>query len=210
MGSPLIKSGQDDVAAIPYFLKQAGQGYDISKTSNLGIVPMFCDYLEYNLKDNSSWAKMGRDVGRCRNVVKFMMTHATNDQKTFLLAKPPSTDKVGCAWMSWNNQLQDVSRSIAEVTMKALADEEMLVYGERQNKSNAGAKVTATISAVDGRLTRLKSAREDKTKILTTASYFTKTPSPDVNLLSSSSSSKSCSAFEEAQSSTPKKARYQI
>ena len=110
-------------------MKQAGVGYELAQTSSLGIVTLFCDYFEFNLKDNSSWAKMGREVGRCRNVVNYMMTHATQDQRIFLYTKAPSADKVGSGWATWNNHLQDMSRSIAAVTMKALEDEETKVFG---------------------------------------------------------------------------------
>ena len=85
---------------------------------------------------------MGREVGRCRNVVSYMLTHATNDQKIFLLSKPPSTEKVGEDWTLWSNKLQEIGLSIAAVTMKELAAEEARLFGDKKAKSKAGAKRT--------------------------------------------------------------------
>lgn len=163
---------------------------------------------------------MSREVGRCRNVVNYMLTHATQDQRIFLYTKAPSADKVGSGWATWNNHLQDMSRSIAAITMKALEDEETKAYGGKKAKSKAGAKITATLSAVDGRLTKLKAAKEEANAKSTTATYFTKmsTTASSCSLSSSSSSSsssrnQSCSAQEASVTpvgATPKRKRIQI
>ena len=137
-------------------LKQARNRYQLSKTSNIGIADFFTDYHEYNLKENRSWSALGRDVGRSRNVANHMMTHTTEEQRLFLLTRPPSTDKVGTDWIVWHNRLKDISRAVAEVTMRSLLEDEIKHLGAKTAKSNAGAKLTATISAVDGRLTKLK------------------------------------------------------
>ena len=146
---------------------------------------------------------MGRDVGRCRNVVNYMLTYATKDQKVFLLSKPPSIEKVGEDWTLWSNKLQEIDRSITVVTMKELAAVDAKLFGDKKAKSKAGAKVTATISAVDKRLTTLKSAR-DKSNPKSVMLSFTVASSTNLmeappNLvkgpMSTSSSSSSSASF---------------
>ena len=60
--------------------------------------------------------------------------------------------------------------------MRSLLEDEIKHLGAKTAKSNAGAKLTATISAVDGRLTTLKTVKEGAKTKPKTASYFVKAP----------------------------------
>lgn len=160
---------------------------------------------------------MGREVGRCRNVVNYMLTYATKDQKLFLSSKPPSTEKVGEDWTLWSNKLQEIGRSIMIVTMAGLAAEEAKLFGDKKVKSKAGAKITATISAVDKRLTTLKSGRDKTSSKSATSSSFTavassnskeapSTPADEKTTTSSSSSSSKVSCAAAKSPTTPSRA----
>ena len=104
---------------------RSGKGYEISKTSNLGIGTLFCDFYEHNLRDNSSWVRLSREVSRSRNVFAYMIGHA------FLIGIQPSKDRVGDQWTTWHSQLKAIGRSISAVTMAALLDEELKYFGEK-------------------------------------------------------------------------------
>ena len=140
------------------FIKPALAGYEISLTGNLGIYNLFCDYHEYNLKDNAAWSRMSREVGRCRSVVNYMLTHATKEQLSFLSLRMPPKGDDAKKWTEWLNSLKEISRSVTQLTMATLIEQELKCFGEKVTKSKAGAKQTATLSAVDRRLTKLKAA----------------------------------------------------
>ena len=91
-----------------------------------------------------------------------MIGHASEGELAFLNGKQPSKDRVGDQWTKWHSQLKAIGRSISTVTMAALLDEELKYFGEKSNKSKAGAKVTATVSAVDKRITNLKAAKAEE------------------------------------------------
>ena len=76
-------------------LVRSGKGYEISKTSNLGIGTLFCDFYEYNLKDYSSWVRLSREVSRSKNVFAYMIGHASEGELAFLNGKQPPKDRVG-------------------------------------------------------------------------------------------------------------------
>ena len=106
--------------------------------------------------------RLSREVSRSKNVFAYMIGHASQGELAFLNGKQPSKDRVEDQWTKWHSQLKAIGRSISTVTMAALLDEELKYFGEKSNKSKAGAKVTATVSAVDKRITNLKAAKVEE------------------------------------------------
>ena len=152
-------------------LKDVGAGYMLSESSNLGIFNLFCDYYEYNLQDKNSWGTKGREMNRCKGVVAYMIGQANRKQKDFLNSKKPRHNDNGKEWTQWHEKLKEISRDITAATMLAL-DAEEATYLKGKSKSKAGAKLIATVSAVDGRLSKVKAAKGSAPNLTGSVPFF--------------------------------------
>ena len=96
-----------------------------------------------------------------------MIKLLTDEQRLYLKKPQPKKETPGNIWTNWNQQIKDIGRDITAVTMATLLEEEK-AYRESdgKEKSKQGAKFTQTVVAVDGRISKIRSARLSASKVV--------------------------------------------
>jgi hypothetical protein len=111
------------------------------------------------LETSSSWTRNSRERLRAKNVVEYMQKLLTDAQRTFLKKPQPSKETPGNAWTAWNQSLKNIGRELTTATTAFLRKEEEKCRDPGgKEKSKQGAKVTQTVVAVDGRISKIKRA----------------------------------------------------
>lgn len=138
---------------------KVSEGYELTVLKDLDVGLLFCDYYRNNLETSSSWTKNSRERLRAKNVVEYMQKLLTEEQKAFLRKPQPSKETPGSEWTTWNQTLKNIGRDVTSATMLFLRkEEERCREPGGKEKSKQGAKVTQTVVAVDGRISKIKSA----------------------------------------------------